>query len=645
MSDPVTEEEIVSRIDSEISEALGFGDDVSEQRREAMRYYFAMPLGNEVEGRSQYVDSTVQDTIEWIKPSLMRVFASGDELVKFEPNNPDEVDMASQATDYVNHVLQNQHNGWEIMYQWFTDALLQKNGIIKVWWDEYDEYVREEYNNLNDLEFESLMSDKEVEVIEHDEYGGEDGQFYHDVVVKRSQYNGRVSIENIPPEEFLINRDAKTIEDARFICHRVRKTLSELRQMYPDIDPEELKGGDMGSVSWNNENTERYAFDNSGNYYPQQSNAAHEEALQEYWLYESFIRTDYDGDGIAELRKVCTVGNTILSNDEIDNMPFISLTPIQISHKFFGLSVADLVMPLQKIKSVLMRNLLDNMYNQNYGRFAVLEGQANLDDLLTARPGGIVRVKSPNAVTPLATPPLEPFVFNMVQYLDEVRESRAGVSKMSQGMNDDALTSHTTATAVNAVMTAAQSRVELIARNFAETGVKDLMCKIYELLVKNMDKKRVIKLRDQWVDVNPRSWAERMDATVSVALGHGNKDQQVAQLTQLTQMAMGQQANGSPMVSPENLYNLQASLLKSMGYQNVNDYLTPPQMQQPSPPDPMQEAQLQALNVDTQVKQGELEVKKMKVQNDINETKMEAKFKMAELAIEDKQKRAVKIGQ
>ena len=212
-----------------------------------------------------------------------------------------------------------------------------------------------------------------------------------------------------------------------------------------------------------------------------------------------------------------------------------------------------------------MRNLLDNMYNQNYGRFAVLEGQANLDDLLTARPGGIVRVKSPNAVTPLATPPLEPFVFNMVQYLDDVRESRAGVSRMSQGMNEDALTSHTTATAVNAVMTASQSRVELIARNFAETGVKDLMCKIYELLVKNMDKKRVIKLRDQWVEVNPRSWADRMDATVSVALGNGNKDQQVAQLTQLTQMAMGQQASGSPMVSPENLYNLQASLLSLWG--------------------------------------------------------------------------------
>ena len=145
MSEKVTDEDIVTRIDGEINEALGYGDELSDQRYEAMKYYYSEPFGNEVEGRSQYVDSTVQDTIEWIKPSLMRVFASGDELVQFEPNSPAEVDMAKQATDYVNYVLQRQHNGWEILYQWFTDALLQKNGIIKVWWDDYDEYVREEY--------------------------------------------------------------------------------------------------------------------------------------------------------------------------------------------------------------------------------------------------------------------------------------------------------------------------------------------------------------------------------------------------------------------------------------------------------------------------------------------------------------------
>lgn len=642
MSEPVTEEDIVQRIDGEISAALGYGDSVSEQRREAMHYYYAQPFGNEVEGRSHYVDSTVQDTVEWIKPSLMRVFASGDELVKFEPNTPQEVEIADQASDYVNYVLQRQHNGWEILYQWFTDALLQKNGIIKVWWDEYTDYVREEYKGLNDVEFEALIMDEDVDIVEHSEYPSEMG-YTHDCVVKRNDYTGKVHIENVPPEEFLINREAKSIEDARFICHRVRKTLSELRQMYPDIDEEELKGADLSNPIWDNEGLARQSYDHTNDIFHGHNSAATEESMNEYWLHESFVRTDYDGDGIAELRKVCTVGSTVLSNDEVDNMPFISITPIKISHKFFGLSVADLVMPLQKIKSTLMRNLLDNMYNQNYGRFAVLEGQANLDDLLTARPGGIVRVKSPNAVTPLATPPLEPFVFNMVQYLDEVRESRAGVSRTGQGLNDQALTSHTTATAVNAVMTAAQSRVELIARNFAETGVKDLMCRIYELLVKNMDRKRVIKLREKWVDVDPRSWADSMDATVSVALGHGNKDQQVAQLTQLVQMA-AQQA-GTPMISPDNMYNLTASLLKSMGYQNVNDYITPPEGQQPPQPDPMQQAALKAMEVEDQVKQGELAVKQMKAENEVNETKMDAKFKMAELKMESDEGRAVKIGQ
>ena len=641
MSEKVTDEDIVTRIDGEINEALGYGDELSEQRYEAMKYYYSEPFGNEVEGRSQYVDSTVQDTIEWIKPSLMRVFASGDELVQFEPNSPAEVDMAKQATDYVNYVLQRQHNGWEILYQWFTDALLQKNGIVKVWWDDYDEYVREEYHNLSDVEFEALVVNEDVEIVEHSEYPVEGG-YYHDCVVKRMQYNGQVYIENIPPEEFLINREAKTIEDARFICHRIKKTLSELRQMYPDIDPDDLKGGDIGNPMWSTERQARYSFDSTEDFWNTDSNAAPEESMTEYWLYESFIRTDYDGDGIAELRKVCTVGTTILANDEIDNMPFISLTPIKIPHKFFGLSVADLVMPLQKIKSTLIRNLLDNMYNQNYGRFAVLEGQANLDDLLTARPGGIVRVKSPNAVTPLATPSLEPFAFNMVQYMDQVGEARAGVSATSQGLNDKALTSHTTASAVNAVMTAAQSRVELIARQFAETGVKDLMCRIYELLVKNMDRKRVVKLRREWVEVDPRSWADRMDATVSVALGHGNKDQQVMQLTQLVNMAAD--ASGTGLVSPENMYNLTASLLKSMGYQNVDDYITPPDRQPQPQPDPMKEATLEAIKVDTAVKQGELEVKRMKAETDANEAKMDAKFKMAELAMENEQERSVKLG-
>ena len=642
----ITEEELVARIQSEITDSLGYGDTVSQHREKAMEYYYGQPFGNEVAGRRQYVDSTVQDTIEWIKPSLMRVFASGDEMVKFTPHGPEDVPMAEQATDYVNYVFTKDNPGWEILYSWFTDALLAKNGIVKVWWDDYDDSVREEYTHLDDMEFNILISNDDVEILEHSPYEEDDG-IYHDVVVSRQRQIGRVRIENVPPSEFLISRDAKSIQDARFVCHRVQKTLSELREMYPDkkLDPETLGSGEDDDFDLFGEKAARHEFDNS--YHFNISESSTEEALRKYWLHESFLQTDYNGDGIVELRKVCTVGDYVLANDEIDSVPFVSITPIKIPHKFFGVSVADLVMDLQLYKSVLMRNLLDNMYNQNFGRYAVLEGQANLDDLLTQRPGGVVRVKSPNAVMPLATPPLEPYSFQMLEYLDGVRESRAGVSRMSQGMNENALTSHTTATAVNAVMGAAQSRVELIARNFAETGVKDLMLTIYELLMKNQDHQRVVMLRNQWVPVRPDSWSDKMDCTVSVALGNGNKDQQMMHLSRMLQFAGEAMRGGLGIVTEKNMYNLGASLVKAMGFQNVDDFLTDPsqvQQQPPTPEEQMAQMEMQIKQKELEIKAADVQIKAQKVQQEGQEAAVDAQLKMAELQLEREQKRAVAIG-
>jgi hypothetical protein len=358
--------------------------------------------------------------------------------------------------------------------------------------------------------------------------------------------------------------------------------------------------------------------------------------------------TDYDGDGITELRKVCTVGDYVLANEEVDFVPFISITPISIPHKFFGLSVADLVLDLQLMKSTLMRNLMDNMYNQNFGRYAVLEGQANLDDLLTQRPGGVVRVKSPNAVTPLVTPPLEPYSFQMLEYLDSVRESRAGVSKMSQGMNENALTSHTTATAVNAVMTAAQSRVELIARNFAETGVKELMRTIYELLLKNQDKKRVVMLRNEWIPVRPDAWNDKYDCTVSVALGNGNKDQQLAHLSAMLSFAGEAMKGGLSIVNEQNMYNIGAAMVKNMGFQNVQDFLTDPSQAQkqqgPSPEEQMAQMEMQLKQKELEIKAADVQVKQEKIKQEYQKNAVDAQLKMAELKLEQEQERAVAIG-
>ena len=649
----ISEQELITRIRGEITSSLGYmGDTISQQREQAMSYYYGLPFGNEIDGRSQYVDSTVQDTIEWIKPSLMRVFASGDEMVKFNPHGPEDVEMAKQATDYVNYVFTKDNPGWEIMYSWFTDALLSKNGIVKVWWDEYEEEQREEYHGLDEVSLMALISDDSVEVVEHTEIVEEE-QPLHDVVIKRRDRDGRIKIENIPPSEFLIARESKNIQEARFVCHRVLKTLSELREMYPDedLDAGELGGGDDDMMAFSGERLERFKFDKSAQYWEGWGDGAiEEEGLRTYWLHESFLRTDWDGDGITELRKVCTVGHKILSNEAIDKIPFVSITPIKIPHKFFGLSVADLVMDLQLMKSTLMRNLMDNMYNQNFGRYAVLEGQANLDDLLSQRPGGVVRVKSPNAVTPLATPALEPYSFQMLEYLDGVREARAGVSKMSQGLDENALTSHTTATAVNAVMGAAQSRVELIARNFAETGVKDLMICIYELLHKHQDKERVIKLRNEWIPVRPDVWHDKYDCTVSVALGNGNKDQQMMHLSQMLSFAGEAMKGGLPIVNIQNMYNLSASLIRSMGFQNVNDYLTDPSQlptqeeEGPSPEEQTAQMEAQVKQEELKIKAAEVQIKAQKIQQEYQKLQVDASLKQQEINIEREQKRAVAIG-
>ena len=642
----VTEEELVSRIKTEITDSLGYGDDISKQRETAMEYYYGLPFGNEVEGRSQFVDSTVADTIEWIKPSLMRVFASGDEMVKFSPHGPEDVQMAEQATDYVNYVFTKDNPGWEILYSWFTDALLSKNGIVKVWWDEYEEEAREEYNGLDENGLQYLLMDEGVEVLEHTETLGEDNVVYHDIVIKRTSYDGRIKIENVPPSEFLISREAKNIQDSRFVCHRVKKTLSELREMYPDenLGPEDLSSGEYDDV-FPGERESRFGFDNTSGFIFGESE--HEEALRSYWLHESFLKTDFNSDGIAELRKVCTVGDKVLQNDEIDSIPFVSITPVKIPHKFFGLSVADLVMDLQLMKSTLTRNLMDNMYNQNFGRYAVIEGQANLDDLLTQRPGGVVRVKAPGAVTRLDTPTLEPYSFEMLKYIDGIRESRAGVTKYSQGMNENALTSHTTATAVNAVMTAAQSRVELIARNFAETGVKDLMRTIYELLLKNQDKQRMVMLRNQWIPVRPDSWKDKYDCTVSVALGNGSKDQQMAHLSQMLSFAGQAMQGGLRIVTEQNMYNLGAALVKAMGFQNVNDFLTDPSQNPPKGPSPqeqMAQTEIQIKKGELDVKVAETQIKQQRVQLDAAKLQADTAMKAAEIQLEAEQERPVGIG-
>jgi hypothetical protein len=573
-----------------------------------------------------------------------------------------------------------QNPGFSIIYQWFKDALLQKNGIVKHYWDDTSETLREEYKNLTEEEFTALLLEDNVEVLEHTPSNLEDSdvislqpqQVTHDVVVSRTYDDGQVRIEAVPPEEFLINKYAKTIEDARFVGHRVKRTKSELiEQGYPKSKIENVFSNDEAD----------YKAERLSRFSQEQDNAPEGDIDDGIWVTECYMRVDFDNDGIAELRKVTKVGDELLDNEAVDSVPFSSLTPIPMPHKFYGLSIYDLISDLQLIKTTLMRNLLDNMYLTNNGRYEVVEGQANLDDLMTSRPGGIVRVRTPGAVNPLGTPQLDQNSFNMLGYLDSIREERTGVSKNSMGLSEGALKSHQTATGVGQVMTAAQQKIELIARIFAETGMKDLAQSVYMLVQKFEKPEKLVRLNNEWTTLYPHEWKTKMDCTAQVGLGFGNKDMNLMHLGRLSQtiQMIAQHPAAGMLLKPKNVYNLVAEQIKAMGMKNVDDFITNPgdqdvqQQQGPSPEEQakMQEAQLkqqelqvkvqkiqaeaqlkqQEMQLDAQISQQDLELKQQEASVDMQIKAQELEIKKAELALkqqelelERQQERAVKIG-
>lgn len=680
----MTKAELAAQVEQEIQGSLGYGDGkLTQQRTDAMDRYYGKKYGNEQEGRSQIVTRDVADVIEWIMPSLMKIFTGGDKVVQFEPQGPEDVEAAKQATDYTNHVIMKQNPGFNIIYSWFKDALLQKNGIVKHYWDDTTELTREEYKNLTEEEFTSLLIDDSVEVVEHTAKGGvteveQDGvmlqdvqPMLHDVVIKRTNESGQVRIEPVPPEEFLINKYAKSVEDARFVGHRVKRTKSDLiAQGYPKAKIERAFSAE--EAEWKSERLARFDFDGDSAY-----NSDIDEGI---WVTECYINVDFDNDGIDELRKVTKVGDEILDNEAVDSVPFSSLTPVPMPHKFYGLSIYDLISDLQLIKTTLMRNLLDNMYLTNNGRYQVVEGQANLDDLMTSRPGGIVRVRTPGAVSPLATPQLDQNSFNMLGYLDSIREERTGVNKNSMGIGDGGLKSHQTATGVAQVMTAAQQKIELIARVFAETGMKDLATSVYQLVQKYESPEKIVRLNNKWVTLYPSDWKEKLDCTAQVGLGFGNKDMNLMHLGQLSQtiQMVAQHPAAGMLIKPKNVYNLIAEQIKAMGMKNVNDFITDPgegdlPRQGPSPEEQAKQAEYQLkaeelklklqkmqtesalkqkeMELEAQLSQQELELKAQEAQVDMQIKAQELEIKKADLALkqqelilEREQGRAVAIG-
>ena len=623
---------------NEVEQALGFYDtEFSQDRIEAMDYYLGEPFGNEQADRSQVVSTEVSDTIEHIMPSLMRIFTQSDDYVRFVPHGPEDVVIAEQASDYCNWIINNDNRGFEIMHNWFKDALILKLGVVKFYWDEIIDVETEVYEGLSEEELTLLLADDEVEVVEQDARTiGEDmplpdGTFVpaptiYDVKVRRTKNNGRVAIENLPPEEFLISNRAKSLQDADFVAHRSTMSVSDLVSMGYDQDEVEQYAG-YTDLDISEERSSRFE--------DIESTASHDskdKTMRDVLVTECFIRSDYDGDGVAEFRRVLTVGESyhILENEECDHMPFAILSPILMPHRAVGRSVAELIMDVQLIKSTLMRQLLDNIYNTNNARVVAVEGQVNLDDLLTNRPGGIVRTRTAGAVQPLQVPEVSSSVFPALNYMDAVREQRTGISKQSMGLDADALQS-TTATAVAAMQAASQGKIEMIARVFAETGVRQLFRGILHLITKYQNKEKMIRLNNNFVAMDPRQWENMYDVQINVGLGTSQRDQQLATLFQIAgkqEAIMASMGPNNPIVTPLQYRNTLARIAELSGFKDAETFFQDPR--NAPPPPPQQQGPNPQMQMEMAKAEQELALKREKMQL---EMQFEREKMMAELEL------------
>jgi hypothetical protein len=488
------------------------------------------------------------------------------------------------------------NNGYSILHTLFKDALISKNGFVKYYWKKDKEQREESYENLTEVEYQSLLADPEVKVIEVDtnddiDIGSEtflDKKY--NVTVKKVKDIGRVVIESVPPESILVSKSATSLEDCNFIGQRVFKTRSELISMGFDKKlVNELPVAD--EEIYNTEAVTRRSYDDET--MPQDYQNI-DPLLTRVSIVDCYMRCDYDNDGIAELRHIVVGGsgpNTyhILENEPIEQIPFASVTAIPMPHKFYGLSMYDLVGDVQEIKTALLRQTLNNAYLQNNARTIVVDGQANIDDLLTSRAGGIVRVKSPNAVTPLQSPNFMQEGLAMIEKVDQIREGRSGVSKVQMGLDSDVINkSHTTATSANVMMNASTQRIELYARNFSE-GIKRMFQGILTLVCKYQDKERIIKLRNKFVPMNPREWVDRYNATVQVGLGTGSQDQRLEVLGRV--LAVQEKligAGGMGIVDPQKIYNTLEKYLENAGYKDASQFFNNPSITPPPPPKPQQ---------------------------------------------------------
>lgn len=600
--------ELASLLAQHEARAVGYyNSEIANEQAQAINYYYGrMDDVPALEGCSSVVDNTVAIMVDNGLASVLKPFVSADEVVSFTPRGPEDVKQAEQATEYVNYVINCDNPGFMIFHHWFKDALLTKIGVVKVWWEDQSRMEQQQYavdaTGIEDArKMEGYLSEAE-------------GDGHYVITHEVPSPDGRVKIENVPPEEFLITPYARSL-NCIYVAHRptdFRRT--DLLEM--GVDAEVVQGLPAFAGATNEEarSQARYRDEDwsSGNR-DENSNDPSQDIIA---VLDEYVRVDYDGDGISELRRVVRVDDVILLNEVVDSVPFALICPVPMPHKVYGRSTADQSMEQQKVATAVKRQTLDNLYKTNNPRPIINElgmGESTMDDLGSTAPGAAIRTRGPQALDWSTVPFSAQHSFPMLEYIQQEAEERTGFQRKGNGFNADALKKNSPDTATQAAIdeNSRNERAELIARIFAETGVKDLFKLILRLLVAHQPKARIIRLRNEFVEMDPRGWSPDMDLEISAGMGIGNKAEQMAQADSVLQtMAELQATPYAYLVDAQKVYNAIKRKFVAAGIKNVDDYLvdpttTPPPPPQPNPEEQKAQMEMQLRQQDQQAKQAE----------------------------------------
>lgn len=578
--------DLVSLVNAELDEATSYFDTtLAKEREENQAFYDAkLPLQKQ-RGRSKYVSSDVFDVTESVKASLLETFSGNRTIVEFKPSGAEDVRGAQIATEYTNYVFYRQNDGYRILQDVISDGLISRIGVIKAYWKEDFRYDTYEFTNLTYPALLELEQDESVTRIEVEENDLGELIFYSGTYTVRTDVS-HVAVEALSPEEFLISEGAKTLQDARIVSHRVRKSISGLikegysKEKATEAYEASIEGKDKPTTSID-------SILDTGNTDSQQKQT------EEFWVYESYIEVDVEGEGKAKLFKVLTSGHVLVDKEEVADKPFFMFAPLARPHSAVGDDFVKNLKPLQNAKTTLTRSVLDHTVITNNPRMQVVKGTLhNPRELLDNRHGGIVNVTRPDGLFPIPQAPMNPYVFNSIQLLDDSKEQATGVSRLSQGINKDAVSKQNSSDMINGLVNLSQQRQKTIARNLAELCLKPLFLYIYKLVLENEDKQSVIEVAGDYVDVSPSEWVERKDVTVQFTIGYQEADREANELR-----AVYQEMAADPVLAQgfgyDKRFALYQKILEKKGIKDIQNYLTAPQQLQAPQPSPQQQVEFQ----------------------------------------------------